>query len=128
MKNCLKPKGKAFRRRESPQLFRRRLDDSAAKNASAILMMYMALFFTGAMMICAAEGTPLYMCLFETASAVGTVGLSLGLTPGLGAVSQWVLTALMFIGRVGGLTLIYAAFSGRCFSYVKYPKEQITVG
>ena len=117
-----------FRRRESPQIFRRRLDDSAAKNASAILMMYIALFFTGAMIISAAEGTPLYMCLFETASAVGTVGLSLGLTPGLGSVSQWVLIALMFIGRVGGLTLIYATFSGHYFSYVKYPKEQITVG
>ena len=117
-----------FRRRESPQIFRRRLDDSAAKNASAILMMYMALFFTGAMIICAAEGAPLYLCLFETASAVGTVGLSLGLTPGLGSVSQWVLIVLMFIGRVGGLTLIYAAFSGPDLTYARYPQEKITVG
>ena len=47
---------------------------------------------------------------FETASAVGTVGLTLGITPQLGILSRIVLIILMFMGRVGGLTLIYAAF------------------
>ncbi len=45
---------------------------------------------------------------FETASAVGTVGLTLGITPQLGILSRIVLIILMFMGRVGGLTLIYA--------------------
>lgn len=45
-------------------------------------------------------------CLFETASAVGTVGLSLGITPELNQLSRGVLILLMFFGRVGGLTLI----------------------
>ncbi len=44
---------------------------------------------------------------FETASAVGTVGLTLGITPQLGILSRIVLIILMFMGRVGGLTLIY---------------------
>ena len=51
-------------------------------------------------------------CLFETASAVGTVGLSLGITPELNLLSRVVLILLMFFGRVGGLTLIFAALSG----------------
>lgn len=75
-------------------------------------MMYVALFFGGAVVISIAEGLPLGDCLYETASAVGTVGLTLGITPELGVLSQGILIALMFLGRVGGLTLIYAALSG----------------
>ena len=59
------------------------------------------------------ENLPLMTCLFETASAVGTVGLSLGITPNLGTGSRLILIVLMFLGRVGSLTLIYAAQSVR---------------
>ena len=51
-----------------------------------------------------------------------------GLTPQLGTLSQGILILLMFFGRVGGLTLIYAAFSGHDLTYARYPKEMITVG
>ncbi len=61
---------------------------------------------------------------FETASAVGTVGLTLGITPQLGILSRIVLIILMFMGRVGGLTLIYAAFSGNGNSYSKFPERK----
>ena len=57
-----------------------------------------------------------------------TVGLSLGLTPHLGIVSQGILIFLMFIGRVGGLTMIYAALSGSKSSAARLPQERITVG
>ena len=67
-------------------------------------------------------------CLFETASAVGTVGLTLGITPGLGLVSRLILIVLMFFGRVGGLTLIFAALSDRQKNASMLPKEKITVG
>lgn len=117
-----------FRRQGEPQLFRRRVESTAVKNAATILLLYVTLFFVGAAAISTLENLPLSVCLFETASAVGTVGLSLGLTPQLGAVSQCILIALMFLGRVGGLTLIYAAFSGHDFSYARFPQEKITVG
>ena len=117
-----------FRRRAEPQLFHRRLEGAAIRNASTILMLYLTLFFTGAVIISTAEGLPLSACLYETASAVGTVGLTLGLTPQLGTLSQWILIVLMFLGRVGGLTLIYAAYSGRDLSCARFPQEKITVG
>ena len=120
--------GTAFRRREDPQLFKRRLEPSAVRNAAAILLLYLGLTFAGAAVISAAEGLPLGACLYETASAAGTVGLTLGLTPQLGTLSQGILILLMFFGRVGGLTLIYAAFSGHDLTYARYPKEMITVG
>ena len=117
-----------FRRRAEPQLFHRRLEGAAIRNASTILLLYLTLFFTGAGIISTAEGLPLSACLYETASAVGTVGLTLGLTPQLGTLSQWILIVLMFLGRVGGLTLIYAAYSGRDLSCARFPQEKITVG
>ncbi len=59
---------------------------------------------------------------------IGTVGLSLGATPGLGTASRLILIGLMFFGRVGGLTLIYATLSKQHTCAVKYPQEKITVG
>ena len=117
-----------FRRKEDAQLFGRRIETTAIKAAATILMMYILLFFSGAIIISIAEGLPIGTCLFETASAVGTVGLTLGITPQLGIISQCVLMILMFLGRVGGLTLIYAAISGINKNLSKFPQEKITVG
>ncbi len=117
-----------FRQKEDTQMFGRRIDISAVRNAATILMMYLTLFFFGALVISTVEGLPMFSCLFETASAVGTVGLSLGLTPSLGAVSRIILILLMFFGRVGGLTLIFAAFSGVKKTPSRLPQEKITVG
>lgn len=118
----------SFRRKEDAQMFGRRLEDSAVKNAVTIFMMYIVFFFGGAIVISAVESLPFSTCLFETASAIGTVGLTLGITPGLGVVSQIILMILMFLGRVGGLTLIYAALSGSGKKISELPQEKITVG
>ena len=117
-----------FRRKEDTQIFNRRVDDGVVRNAITILLMYIILFFSGAIMISVVEGLSLDICLYETASAIGTVGLTLGITPNLGLLSQCVLMVLMFFGRVGGLTLIYAAISGTGKKIFKLPYEKITVG
>ena len=79
-------------------------------------------------MISSVEGLPLLACLYETASAVGTVGLSLGITPDLGTVSRMILILLMYIGRVGGMTLIFSALSGHHGNTAELPPEKLTVG
>ena len=117
-----------FQRKEDPQFFGRRVGQGAIKSAATILMMYISLFIGGALVICLVEQLPLGTCLFETASAIGTVGLTLGITSKLGIVSQCILILLMFFGRVGGLTLIYAAISGTKKNLSKLPQEKITVG
>ena len=117
-----------FRQRDSAQFFGRRVDCGAVKTAATILMMYLVLFFGGAVFISAYENLSLSTCLYETASAVGTVGLTLGITPQLHITSQMVLITLMYLGRVGGLTLIYAAFSGKKATGAKMPKEKIMIG
>ena len=117
-----------FRRKEDAQMFGRRIESSTVKNAATIFMMYIVFFFGGAIVISAVEDLSFSTCLFETASAIGTVGLTLGITPGLGVISQIILMILMFLGRVGGLTLIYAALSGSDKKISKLPQEKITVG
>lgn len=117
-----------FQRNENPELFRRRIAQETVADAAAILMMYLSLCLTGALLISRLEQLPMMACLFETASAVGTVGLSFGITPGLGTASRIILIILMYLGRVGGLTLIYAALSGHRIRFGKYPLEKITVG
>ena len=88
-----------FRQRDNVQFFGRRVDCSAVKTAATILTMYLMLFFGGAVFISAYENLPLSACLYETASAVGTVGLTLGITPQLHIPSQMVLITLMYLAE-----------------------------
>lgn len=117
-----------FRRRENPQFFNRRVPNETVTQAATIMMMYLILFLTGGLIISRLENLPVLTCLFETASAIGTVGLSLGITPQLGWTSHLILIALMFFGRVGGLTLIFAALSNKQGNSARLPQERITVG
>ncbi|MCR5557766.1 MAG: Trk family potassium uptake protein, partial [Butyrivibrio sp.] len=117
-----------FGKRKNANYFGRRIDDSVVKNASTILFMYVALATLAQIIISIVEGLPTQLCMFETFSAIGTVGLSLGITPQLSLFSRIILMMLMFFGRVGGLTIIFAAFSHKDMSTLKYPMENITVG
>ena len=117
-----------FRSQENAGAFGRRLEYHVIKNAATIAMLYFALFFGGGIAISVYEGLPLLNCLYEAASAVGTVGLTLGITPELHVFSQVVLIILMYLGRVGGLTLIYAVFSDKNKRKARLPLDKIIVG
>ena len=117
-----------FFRKEDVQCFGRRIPSETVKNAATILFLYMSLFLLGGVVISCVDQVPLMGALFETSSAIGTVGLSLGLTPQLSLFSHMILILLMFWGRVGGLTLIFAVVSGHRFTKSKLPQEKITIG
>ncbi|MCH5324727.1 MAG: Trk family potassium uptake protein [Eubacterium sp.] len=117
-----------FRRRDYAKFFGRRISDDTVKQAATVILMYIVLLLAGTLIICSVEGLPLLTCLFEAASAIGTVGLTLGITPQLGAISKVILIILMFFGRAGGLTLIFATVSGTQTNLSKLPQEKITVG
>ena len=117
-----------LRRRESTHFFRRRIDEDTVRNAVTIFMMYLLLFLFCGCLISIVEDLPLLYCLFETASAVGTVGLTLGITPQLGLFSRGILILLMYIGRVGGLTLVFSALMAEPKISAKLPQEKLTVG
>ncbi len=117
-----------FRSREHTHFFGRRIGDDTVRQAGSILTMYLTLFLTGGCIISRVEGLPLKECLFETASAIGTVGVTLGITPQLGGLSRMILILLMYFGRVGGLTLIFAALSNKQTPPSTLPQEKLTVG
>ena len=118
----------ALRRQKDPQLFCRRIDGGTVGQASALMVLYLILAITGALVISRAEGIPAGTCLYETASALGTVGLSLGITQQLGLLSRIILMILMFLGRVGSLTIAYAAFSSVDTRSSGFPHASVTVG
>ena len=117
-----------FRRRDTAHCFGRRLQEEAVHSATALLVIYLLLAMTGGILICCIDGIPLMGALFESASAVATVGLSLGYTGGLSAVSRLILIFLMYFGRVGGLTVIYAVTTKGTGKVSQFPQERLTVG
>lgn len=120
--------GAVFRQKKDADLFQRRIPLPTIQNAGAILLLYTSLSALGGMIISRVEGLPLLTCFFETASAIGTVGLTMGITPGLTLLSRGILVLLMYIGRVGGLTLIFAAVSDKGMNSGRLPEGRITVG
>lgn len=116
-----------FHHSNSAQCFGRRISDDTLQRAAAIFMLYLLLFLSGGLLICGIDGVPLLSALFEAASAIGTVGLSVGITPQLSAASHLILMFLMYFGRVGGLTMIYAVLAGD-HAVSRLPQERVTVG
>ena len=65
--------------------------------------------------------------LFETVSALGTVGFSLGITPLLSLPGKWLIMLLMLIGRLGVLTIAFTLSRQKSISSYQYPKERIII-
>ena len=117
-----------FRQKAHAGCFGRRISDETIRYVSAIMLMYLVLLLTGGIAISLLEGLPILTCFFEAASALATVGLSLGITGELCTASKIILIMLMFFGRVGSITFVFAVLSGTHGRHVKYPQEKITVG
>ncbi len=117
-----------FKRTNDVQCFKRRIAEETVRSAGAIFFMYLVLCVGCGMIIHQIESIPLLTCLFETGSAVGTAGLTLGITGRLSIISKVILMILMFLGRVGGLTFIYAALPSADSSNSRLPLEKISVG
>lgn len=109
-------------------VFKKRIEPDIIKNAVAVFVMDVVLFVAGSMIISGIEGFSLKETMFECASAVATVGLTMGITPHLGIISKILLICMMYIGRVGGITLIFAAVTPKNNGNARYPKDQVAVG
>ncbi len=117
-----------FRQRKHVECCKRRLTDSALIQIISVSSMYLLLFFLSSVLLCMFDPVSMKEAMFETASAIGTVGLSLGITSTLSGASKLVLICLMFFGRVGGLTLLLAFHDHEKITPSKYPVENITIG
>ena len=117
-----------FKREDSPALFRRRIGYDVIQSATAVFLLDLHLFLIGSVAISVIEDLPLIQTIFECASAVATVGLTMGITSSLGAASKLILIFIMYGGRVGGLTLVFAATGRTNAIHDKYPLDHMAVG
>ena len=120
--------GAYLRRRTDVNCFRRRIDQDVIHNAIALLTLYIFLLLGGTMLVSNIEGLPVLPSMFECASALGTVGLTTGITTGLSVFSRILLICFMFFGRIGGLTLGYALASSVRQNTGRLPAENVSVG
>lgn len=98
-------------------------------NAVTLVLTAAVLFIAASMALSLAEGLPFLACAYEAASAMGTVGVTMGLTPGLSFFSRVLLIALMYTGRVGLLSFSIAFLTkGRDGGRIKYPTFDIMIG
>ena len=98
-------------------------------NAMTLALVMLFLFLLGSMVISTVEDLPYLDCAFEVASAMGTVGLTTGITPTLTGFSQTLLILLMYMGRVGVLSVSIAFITrGRRPAKIKYPDMNVMIG
>lgn len=117
-----------FKRKKSLEAFGRRFEDVAIRTASCILMTYLLLAIISAVIISAIEQIDIMAVLFETISAVATVGLTVGITSNLSVVSEIIIAILMLYGRMGSITMLMAFTSDRMTISSKLPLEKVSIG
>lgn len=109
-------------------IFGRRLDDEVIKRASLVFYINLFLALGAGLVISAVQRLNFLDILFEVISAIGTVGMTTGITRSLNMVSRGILILLMYCGRVGSMTFAMSFIEKRKNAPVKLPVEKITVG
>lgn len=108
-------------------LLSRAISEDTVQKSLALLLVTSLLIFFATLLMTIFESAPFISILFEVVSAVSTTGLSRELTPTLSPASQVLVILLMFIGRLGPLTLIYS-LSAKRRGHVRYPETTFQVG
>ncbi|MFC0469473.1 TrkH family potassium uptake protein [Halalkalibacter kiskunsagensis] len=117
--------------KDDVKVFGREIHPEDRQKAFIVLSVFLIMLFAAVTLIAAFEGRSqisLISIIFETASAFGTCGLSMGITPNLSFPSQFVLMILMFIGRVGLIAFLFSIRKRETKTHFKYPTERIIIG
>lgn len=117
-----------FRGKEDIQVFNRTIIYSIIYKAIALVVAAFILVFTIFLILLAVEDKPFLPLLFETISAFGTVGLSMGITYDLTPMGKLLIIILMYAGRIGPLTLGFALMKRARRDRVRYPEAKVLIG
>lgn len=117
-----------IKRTHGANAFGRRLEDDVLRKACSILMINLTLALTATLFITATQNLAISDVLFESLSAVGTVGMTTGITRTLNTVSRLVIAFLMYCGRVGSLSFALSFTQNKRIAPVQQPVERITIG
>lgn len=117
-----------IRGKEDIVLFRNRLAKDRLNKAVTLVLLALGLVITVTMILSTTEDHSFLMILFETVSAFGTVGLTMGLTTDLSLIGKILISLTMFIGRLGPITLAYAVGPKNERELYRHPEGKITIG
>lgn len=109
-------------------LFGRRIDPATIKRAFNLGLLYIMVGFIGGFLLLIAQGTNLHDTMFEAFSAIGTVGLSRGITDSLRPLSRIIIIMLMYTGRVGSMSIAMAFIEKKQNDSLRNPLEKVIIG
>lgn len=118
----------SLRGREQVLLCGRTIPARRVLDAMTLTLTVVVLFVGGAVMLSAVEGFPFVAAAYESASALGTVGLSMGATPGLSGQGSLLIALFMYMGRVGILSFSMAFMTRRGAGKLRYPTVDVLIG
>ncbi len=118
----------SIKRKTEVGAYKRRLTETTVRNAFNIAFIYIMAIVVASVAICTIDGISAQKVVFEVISAIGTVGLSQGVTSLLSMASRYVIIALMFVGRIGGFTFILAFSKPKSSNLTERPNEDIMIG
>lgn len=117
-----------FRGKRKPTAFGRSISSDLFRKSCIVLFFNAGLALMAALIISGLQNFDLVDVLFETFSAVGTVGMTVGITRDLLPISSYVIALLMFMGRVGSVSFAVALLEKKAKPRVTYPEEEVIVG
>ncbi len=109
-------------------IFKRSITEDLVKKASTVFFINFSLIITAITLITLSQSLELSDVVLETVSAMGTVGMSSGITRDLTGFSQIVIIILMYCGRIGSLSFALSFSEKRKKLNIKYPSEDILIG
>ncbi len=115
-------------RKRDCEIFGRRIDDETVRKANMVLVINLLLAVFGVLVILMSQDLPIRDVLFEVFSAIGTAGMSTGVTRSLHLTGQIVVMLLMFCGRMGSLTFAMSFTEHRKTDKIRHPSEDVNVG
>lgn len=110
-------------------IFKRRVSDAIVKKACVIICVNLMLCIIGTITICHLQSSaPISDVLFEVTSAIGTVGMSTGITRELTSLSRLIIALLMYCGRIGSLTFVFVFTENKAVAPISMPEEKVSIG
>ena len=117
-----------LRGKHGAEVFGRRISDETVRKAITVFVLNLFLALSAILIINGVEKLPMLDLVFESFSAIGTVGMSTGLTRDLGTVGRILIMILMFLGRVGSMSFAFSFYERKPVPKVQLPEVEVPVG
>ena len=118
----------SLRKETGTNVFSRRIELEAIRQATMVFFLSILMVITASLIICSVQNLALTDVLFESFSAMGTVGMTTGITRELNTISRIVIILLMYSGRIGSLTFALSFGDKRIAKQIVMPSERINIG